>query len=406
MKSILKLLQELNRSAFLSKKDLAELDPQSAAFIKSYLPELQATESIEDRKEQSEAFIQFLIKNNYILNQDASAAMSTLNPQKTYVYESQNASMQKVIETAKRVAPADTTVLLLGESGVGKSRLAKFIHEQSRRNPAPFITVSCGSIPETLLESELFGVEKGAYTGAVKSREGRFQKAHNGTLFLDEIGELSPSLQVKLLRAIQERKIEPLGSGTEITVDVRLIAATNRNLEKEVQNGNFREDLYFRLNVVPMTIPPLRDRPEEIEPLMRLFLDRFGAKHGRRVDIDDPGLIRDLKTYSWPGNIRELENCIERLCVLATDSRADRHDLPERIRPASLSPGPAYLNPPVQKTGKIQRLPDIQETEKNLIEVTLLRMKGNLQNTARSLGIHRNTLRLKMKQYGIQKPVN
>lgn len=384
---------------YLSKKDKSELELQ-----KDYI---KSIESLESHKDKIEQLISFLLQKNYILKSHSDEILSFLEKSDSVAEQSKSPAMQKVLQTAKKVAPTDTTILLLGESGAGKSRLAKTIHAKSQRHAGPFITVSCGSIPETLLESELFGVEKGAFTGAVKSRPGRFQLATDGTLFLDEIGELTPTLQVKLLRAIQEKKIEPLGSGKEIEVDVRLIAATNRNLEKEVETGQFREDLYFRLNVVPMTLPPLRDRMEDLDDLIAFFLHRFESKENRSVKITDRNLINDLRKYTWPGNIRELENCIERLCVLAENSELSRNDLPDRIRPSSSEFIASNLQGPVQSGNAANnKLPDLQEMEKSLIETTLKATNGNRNKAAQSLGIHRNTLRAKMVEYGIQSSEN
>ncbi|MCB1138800.1 MAG: sigma-54-dependent Fis family transcriptional regulator [Leptospiraceae bacterium] len=337
--------------------------------------------------------------------------------------ESADSAMQEVHATAARVAQSDSNVLILGESGVGKSRLARWIHNHSMRNKGPFVVVSCGSIPENLLESELFGVEKGAYTGASRSREGRFQKAGGGTLFLDEIGELPLNLQVKLLRAIQEKKVEPLGSGREVYVNVRLIAATNRNLEEDVRQKRFREDLYFRLNVVPMLLPSLRDRKEDIPLLFDFFLKEFEKKYGRIFVLEDPALPRKLMAYPWPGNIRELENCLERLCVLSEDGQLRARDLPAGIQKAlsGAEKGPRLFakedRPPTMPEGremseirsslqgafeKKRGLPSIAEAEEFLIR-RALETAGSIGGAAELLDVHRNTIRNKIKQYGIDR---
>jgi transcriptional regulator with GAF, ATPase, and Fis domain len=328
------------------------------------------------------------------------------------------------METAGRVAHSDTTVLILGESGVGKTRLARHIHEHSTRRNAPFITVSCGSIPENLLESELFGVEKGAYTGAVKTREGRFQLAGTGTIFLDEIGELPPGLQVKLLRVIQEKIIEPLGGEKEIHVDVRLIAATNRNLEEDVKTGRFREDLYFRLNVIPLIMPPLRDRKEDILPLARYFLSKLKDRDGIHYTFADSDVTSKLLAYSWPGNIRELENCMERMAVLSKDGMIRSADFPHRLikemslpenqsgrrnvfSTGSVKPNPDVLPDSEHITSEINAPVDsefitLNDLEKKHIESALKKSKGSLAKTAQLLGIHRNTLSRKISEYRLK----
>lgn len=340
--------------------------------------------------------------------------------------ESFNAEMLQIQQTALKVAGSDTSILLLGESGVGKSRLAARMHRDSPRRAKPFVTVSCGSIPETLLESELFGVEKGAYTGASKSREGRFARAHGGTIFLDEIGELTPPLQVKLLRVIQDKKIEPLGSAEEIDTDVRLITATNRDLEEDVRTGAFRKDLYFRLNVVPLTLLPLRERREDIAPLVAYFVERFASKNGIRIETVDPRITDIMTAYSWPGNIRELENCVERLIVLSREGTLSADDFPPRIlkeaggtsRTARVNPGHSQISNPVA-TGTEpteQRLknndvedgeigagfPTLRELEEQHIKEALTRSRASINRAAGLLGIHRNTLSRKIEEFGIE----
>ncbi len=326
--------------------------------------------------------------------------------------ESLNAEMLQIQQTALKVAGSDTTILLLGESGVGKSRLAARIHRESPRRNGPLVTVSCGSIPETLLESELFGVEKGAFTGANKSREGRFARADTGTIFLDEIGELTAPLQVKLLRVLQEKKIEPLGGSGEMDVDVRLIAATNRNLEDDVRDGRLREDLYFRLNVVPLTLLPLRERREDVAPLTGYFIERFAAKVGVRINEVDPRISDIMMKYSWPGNIRELENCVERLIVLSRNGKLSPEDFPPRVlkeiggvpalKPAK---GPGGDRRPAFADGEDEdpasRFPDLREMEARHIERALKRSRASIHRAASLLGIHRNTLSRKLEEYEI-----
>ena len=335
--------------------------------------------------------------------------------------DSENPRMVQVYDTASRVALSDSTILILGESGVGKTRLARQIHEKSPRRNGPFITVSCGSIPETLLESELFGVEKGAFTGAHKSREGRFLAASGGTIFLDEIGELTLPLQVKLLRVIQERKIEPLGSGKEMEVDVRLIAATNRNLEADVKEGRFRGDLYFRLHVVPLEMPPLRDRKEDIIPLAKLFLEKKQKDESIHCSLS-PQVPEILLAYHWPGNIRELENCMERMAVLSRDGVLRPEDFPPRIlQDIRYKPGAKIQKLSSAREQELERqseerkeseceevfrsesgdYPTIREIEKRLIRRVLESTGGNVQKAAAILDIHRNTLSRKIDELGL-----
>src|SRR5689334_21995662 len=229
-------------------------------------------------------------------------------------------ALERVLKQARSVAVRSATVLLTGENGTGKEMLARAIHQESPRANGPFVAVSCAALPETLIESELFGHERGAFTSAIQSRKGRFELANGGTLFLDEVGELSAAVQVKLLRVLQEREFERVGGTRTLTVDIRLIAASNRDLEKEVKEGRFRQDLFFRLNVVPLTLPPLRQRQDDIPLLAAHFAAASAAKYNQPTPELEPGLIEVLQEYEWPGNVRELENLIERLVVLSSDS--------------------------------------------------------------------------------------
>ncbi len=244
-----------------------------------------------------------------------------------------SAPMQRLYYTIERIAPSRATVLITGESGTGKELIARAIHYNSPRKDKPFVSINCGAIPETLLESELFGHEKGAFTGAVQRRKGRFEMAHEGTLFLDEISEMSPYLQVKLLRVLQEMEFERVGGMETIKVDVRIIAASNRDLKKEIESGRFRSDLFYRLNVVHIEVPPLRDRREDIPLLVRHFLEKYSGEAGRAGSMSvSQDAMRCLMDYSWPGNIRELENAIERAVILCSGSEITLGDLPPEIR--------------------------------------------------------------------------
>ncbi len=301
--------------------------------------------------------------------------------------------MKTLLETLAMVAPSDATVLIMGESGTGKEVVANAIHHNSPRAGEPFIKVACAALPETLLESELFGHEKGAFTGAVTRREGRFQLAHRGTIFLDEVGEMSPAIQTKLLRVLQEKEFEPLGSTRTIKVDIRVIAATNRDLEKDVKEGRFREDLYYRLNVVPLTLPPLRERREDVPLLADHFLTLYREKNRKPVRGISGKALDLLIRYDWPGNIRELENCIERAVILSRDEVFVPADLPPQIRMLSPEEGKDAFAIPAGMS--------LEEMERAMIVKTLDETGGNRTRASEILGINRRTLQNKLKQYGL-----
>jgi two-component system response regulator HydG len=301
--------------------------------------------------------------------------------------------MKEVFDTLSLVAPTDATVLVLGESGTGKELVANSIHHNSPRASQPFIKVSCAALPETLLEGELFGHEKGAFTGAIARREGRFQLAHRGTIFLDEVGEMSVTTQTKILRVLQEKEFEPLGSTRTIKADVRVIAASNKDLEREVKEGRFREDLFYRLNVVPVSLPPLRERKEDIPALAAHFFAVYRDKNHKELR-DISGKAMDLLIrYDWPGNIRELENCLERAVILARGEIIAPADLPLPIQALSRDREIQGLNLPSGIS--------LQEVEKALILKTLDDTGGNRSRAAEILGINRRTLQNKLKEYGI-----
>jgi transcriptional regulator with PAS, ATPase and Fis domain len=292
------------------------------------------------------------------------------------------------LEKARKAAAADTTVLLCGESGTGKEVLARSIHTLSRRNDKPFIAVNCGAIPENLLESELFGHEKGAFTGAIASKPGKFALADEGTIFLDEIGEMPLLMQVKLLRVIQERTVEPVGSARTQKVDFRLIAATNRNLRDEIKAGRFREDLYYRLNIIPIDLPPLRDREGDILLLAQSFLAYFNGRYGCNFGLTQEN-ERELLGHGWPGNVRELANAIERAVVLASGpALAFTFERSGDAPPSSSDPKAAFKE---KKQG----------AEKEAIVKALEQNRWNKTQTAEFLGISRRSLLYKIKEYGI-----
>jgi two-component system response regulator HydG len=302
-------------------------------------------------------------------------------------------AMRELIETLALVAPSEATVLVQGESGTGKELVASAIHHNSPRNGRPFVKVNCAALPETLLENELFGHEKGAFTGATGAKKGRFQLADHGTMFLDEIAEMTPSTQAKILRVLQEREFEPVGGTRSIRVDTRILSATNRDLEAEIAADRFREDLYYRLNVVTITVPPLRDRRSDIPLLAEYFLKRYAAKNHRTLKGFQPRTMDLLTSYAWPGNVRELENVIERAVILATGERIGPEHFPGTLggtHPSST--GDSLL----LASGR-----SLKTVEKEMILKTLDDMGGNRTQTAKILGISRRTLQLKLKAYGI-----
>ncbi|MBI4269808.1 MAG: sigma-54-dependent Fis family transcriptional regulator [Candidatus Rokubacteria bacterium] len=299
-------------------------------------------------------------------------------------------AMQQLFERIERVASTDATVLITGESGTGKELIASAIHYNSLRRDAPLVRVSCATLPETLIESEIFGHERGAFTGATQRRRGRFEQADGGTLFLDEVGDLAPDIQMKLLRVLQERTFERVGGEATLVADVRLIAATNRDLEAMVGEGQFREDLFYRLNVVPIRVLPLRDRPEDIPPLVQRFLDDFRSLHHGPVEALSGRAIHALMAYPWPGNVRELRNCLESLVVLSRKPVIDVQDIPEHVRSGA---GAAFVSVPVGTP--------LREAEKTLILKTLAWLGGNKSLTAERLGIGLKTLYRRLEEYGI-----
>ncbi len=303
-----------------------------------------------------------------------------------------SAAMRAVYELVSQVAPSEATVLVSGESGTGKELVAAEIHRLSRRSGGPLIKVNCSALPESVIESELFGHEKGAFTGAVAQRKGRFELAHGGTLFLDEIGELSPQVQVKLLRVLQEREIERVGGSAVVKVDVRVIAATNRRLEDEIAAGRFREDLYYRLNVFPVRVPPLRERKSDIVLLADYFAEKYSRRNGKPIKrISSPAL--DLFTsYHWPGNVRELENCIERAAILSTDMVIHSYHLPPSLQSAQST----NTEPTTTLEAALSRL------EKELIVEALKISGGNMAAASRRLGISERQMGLRVHHYGIR----
>ena len=304
-----------------------------------------------------------------------------------------SSAMQQIFATIMRVAPTRATVLIAGESGVGKDLIARAIHFHSPRKDRPFVKINCTALPENLMESELFGYEKGAFTGATTSKPGKFEQAESGTVMLDEIGDVPANIQVKLLRVLQEREFERLGSNKTLHIDVRVIAATNRDLRAALEEGTFREDLYYRLNVVPLEIPPLRERKEDIPYLAEHFVEKLAPEMGNQVTGITHAAIEKLMQYSWPGNVRELENVIERSMVMASGDKLDASDirLDMNLRPR-------------QSNGDLT-LPEgmsLDSYEQELIRDALKRANGNKSQAARLLGLTRNALRYRLTQMGIE----
>jgi DNA-binding NtrC family response regulator len=300
--------------------------------------------------------------------------------------------MQEVLATVERVAATNSTVLIGGESGVGKDLIAHLIHQRSRRSAGPFIKINSTAIPENLLESELFGYEKGAFTGATTSKPGKFELADKGTLFLDEIGDVPAATQVKLLRVLQERSFERLGGTRTLKVDVRLVAATNRDLRAALEEGTFRQDLYYRLNVVPIDIPPLRDHKEDIPDLVNLFVERFAREAGKDIGGVSPDALAALMAFHWPGNVRELENIIERGVALSNGGVLQASDI-HLDSTRTKAPGDAHALLPEGMT--------LEQWEDEMIREALRRANGNKSQAARLLGLSRNALRYRLSKIGI-----
>jgi two-component system response regulator HydG len=305
-------------------------------------------------------------------------------------------AMKELVDMLAMIAPSEATALITGESGTGKELIAKSIHHNSDRKKHPLVVVNCAALTETLLESELFGHERGAFTGADKRREGRFMQANKGTIFLDEVGETSAMMQAKLLRVIQEREIQRVGGDETLKVDVRILAATNKNLEDEVAKERFREDLYYRLNVVTLDVPPLRERQDDIPLLTQHFLEKYVKKNRKRVQGFSPLAMDMLIKYAWPGNVRELENTVERAVILLTGDNITEKELPSNItEPYS------DISDWVEQPKPIAANRPLEDIEKDAILATLEATGGNKSETARRLKINRKTLHKKLKDYGV-----
>ena len=334
--------------------------------------------------------LQRLIAHNEVLSQEAAAAVGSL--------VGQSEPMQKLVALIRRAAQSETTVLVTGESGTGKELVARMIHDLSPRKAGPFVVVHCAALAETLLESELFGHERGSFTGAVRRKFGRFELADKGTLFLDEIGEIPLAIQTKLLRVLQQKEIQRVGSEETLKVDVRVVSATHRDLKAEVARGTFREDLYYRLHVVPLHIPPLRERPEDIPLLASYFVSKSAAKMNASVKGLTEGAVRSLTRYAWPGNVRELENAIEQSLVFAENPLIDEADLPSFLHDES-GRRPIASSIPIPRGDR--PLPEIlEDVERQLIEQAYEKAGRVKTETARLLGIKTSALYYKLEKYG------
>jgi DNA-binding NtrC family response regulator len=358
-----------------------------------------SAEQIEVTLKKAEEFTQLIRVNRFLSQENEDAGWELLG---------QSPAMENLRQLVRKVARTLATVLIQGESGTGKELVARALYRESSRANAPFIRVNCAAIPENLIESEFFGHERGAFTGAMTKREGRFELAHGGTILLDEISEISPSVQAKLLRVLQERELERVGGNRTIKVDVRVIATTNRRLEQSVEKKEFREDLFFRLNVVPIHVPPLRDHREDIVPLAEEFMRRFSRKHGIHVRGLSDQALRVLKEHHWPGNVRELQNVLERAVILCGDSgmlEADHFGLAISATGAAPAAAPGVsATAPAANNAAPEEFPRLSEMEKRHIFAALEHCNNNRTHAARLLDISIRTLRNKLHEYGGTSP--
>jgi two-component system, NtrC family, nitrogen regulation response regulator NtrX len=318
-----------------------------------------------------------------------------------YVMVGESPAMQRLRAEIAQAAPSNGRALIFGENGTGKELVARAIHGQSRRAQGPFVEVNCAAIPEELIESELFGHARGAFTGALSARKGKFELAHGGTLFLDEIGDMSLKTQAKVLRALQEHRIEPVGGTGSVDVDVRVIAATNKDLAGEIRRGTFREDLYFRLNVIPFHVPPLRERIEDVPALAHHFMEALAAEHGRRPKTFAAEALEVLARLPWPGNVRELRNIVERLVIMTPGDRIEVRHLPASLLESLPAPAPAGAPAPPVPAGESSLASARDDFERQYILRRYRECGGNMSRTAEALGVERSNLYRKMKAFGL-----
>lgn len=361
-----------------------------------YLIKPFSNEQIDVTLKKAEEFTQLVKVNRFLSHEEDDAG--------GYELLGRSSAMEQLRQLIRKVARTQATVLIHGESGTGKELVARALYRESPRANAPFIRVNCAAIPENLIESEFFGHEKGAFTGALNKREGRFELAHGGTILLDEISEISPQVQAKLLRVLQERELERVGGSRTIKVDVRVMATTNRHLEQSVERKEFRQDLYFRLNVVPIHVPPLRDRREDIPFLAEQFMHRFTRKHGVKVGGISPACLAVLQAHDWPGNVRELQNVVERAVILCPDGGDLQSAHLGLVGPSVSSPAPKPSGLPSLapvEADSPRELLSLDEIEKRHILLTLERCGNNRTHAAKSLGVSIRTLRNKLHEYGL-----
>lgn len=363
-------------------------------YIEKPVSSARLTEIVRKSLEASE-LVSSLALSNPIFDDDVDSE---------FVGHSQK--MKEVFGLIYRLCKVDTTVLIRGENGTGKELVARAIHYNSPRKSGSFVAINCGAIPENLMESELFGHEKGSFTGATERKIGKFQVANNGTLFLDEIGELKPDMQVKLLRVLQEKKFLPVGSNREVKSNARIIAATNRNLEKMIEEGTFREDLFYRLNVMPIFLPPLRERKDDIHALVQHFIKKFSKSHHSEIHGISTAALETLKFHRWPGNIRELENAVERAFIVENTTLIQVDSLPETVRQSAQSPMRPTVTLSSYSGSSSNQLLDFEifkeQAEKDFIISALKANKGRINQTVAQANIPKNTLLRKIKKYGIQ----
>jgi DNA-binding NtrC family response regulator len=356
-----------------------------------------SNEQIEVTLRKAQEFTQ-LVKVNHFLSQDTDDGDSDLM--------GSSAAMQNLRQLIRKIARTQATVLIQGESGTGKELVARALYRESSRASAPFIKVNCAAIPENLIESEFFGHERGAFTGALNKREGRFELAHGGTILLDEISEISQGTQAKLLRVLQEREFERVGGNRTIKVDVRVIATTNRNLQQSVERKEFRQDLFFRLNVVPIYVPPLRERPEDVLVLQREFLRGYSRQHGISIRGFTDESLALLKAHRWPGNVRELQNIVERAVIMCGESGMLEPEHLGLTAPAASSSASVVVNSSIDPPTETHGFPTLEELEKHHIFAALDRCKGNRTHAAKMLNVSIRTLRNKLHEYNGTSPRN
>ncbi len=346
--------------------------------------------------EELSMMMQKIVAQQELVRENAVLRKALRKEHQLHDLASKAPAMQAVFELARSAARSNSTILILGESGTGKEVLARAIHAESPRSAGPFVEVSCAALTETLLESELFGHEKGSFTGATARRKGKFEAAHQGTLFLDEVGDIGPKLQLDLLRVLEERRFHRIGGNEPVEVDVRIVAATNKDLQKAVAAGSFREDLFYRLNVIPVRLPPLRERREDIPLLVEHFLERLSAELGREIEGVSPEAMNALATQPWPGNVRELRNVLERGAVVARGPVIELIDLGLDAPPlgGGATPGPGQAASPDES---------LDEVERRHISAVLAHTGFNVSQSARVLGVDRVTLYNKMRKYGLKR---